>query len=276
MKRELTVSGPVRVQATLRASDLVVTAGEHGVVGVVLESSRDAAERSAFAASTFVELVGDVLHVEAQLPRFFSRERTRIHLTLPPGSSLTAGTGSGDITCSASLPRAVVRSGSGDVQLTEADDVEVVTGSGSARVTALGSGRVQTGSGDVWVGLVRESLSTRTGSGDVRVGAAGQLESTSGSGDIAIDELRGTATLRSASGAVTVDRAVSGTMTARTTSGDVRVAVSQGTAVLLDCSTVSGRMRSELEATGEAGPDEPTLELNARTVSGDLVVARAR
>ncbi len=275
MKHEFAVTGPIRVQATLRSTDLVVAAGDADSVTVVLTSSRDAAERGAFAANTVVELVGDVLHLQAQLPRFFSRDRTRIHVTLPAGSTLEAGTGSGHVTGSAPLSRASVRSGSGDVQLSEVDDVEVVTGSGDVRITSLRTGRVQTGSGGIWVGTVREALTTRTGSGDVTVTSPRHLESTSGSGNITVEALQGTARLRTASGDTRVRCAVSGQLDAKSSSGDVRVAVARGTAVLLDCSTVSGRMGCALDASGEPAPDEPTLELRARTVNGNLTVDRA-
>lgn len=275
MKHEFTVSGPVRVQATLRGTDLVVAEGGADTVTVLLESSRDAAERGAFATSTVVELVGDVLHLEAPLPRFFSRDRTRIRVTLPAGSELDVGTGSGDVTSTAPLARAVVRSGSGDVHLVDVGDLEAVTGSGDVRVTTLGRGRAQTGSGDIWAGTVRDSLATRTGSGDVTVASTRRLQSTSGSGDITLDELRGQARLRTASGDARVVRAVSGHLDVKSTSGDVRVGVAQGTAVLLDCSTVSGQMRSALRATGEPGPEDETLELVARTISGNLLVDRA-
>lgn len=276
MKREFSVTGPIHLQGTLRSTDLVVAVGDDHTATVLLESSRDAAERGAFAANTVVELVGDVLHLQAQLPRFFARDRTRVHVTLPAGSAVVVTSGSGDVTCSAPLARAAVRSGSGDVQLTTADDVEVVTGSGGVRITAMRTGRVQTGSGDAWVGSVEESLSTRTGSGDVTVASSRHLESTSGSGNVTVEELRGDAQVRSASGDTRVRRAVSGRIDVRSTSGDVRVAVPRGTAVLLDCSTVSGRMRSELDTADDGpGPDEDALELTARTVSGDLVVTRA-
>lgn len=275
MKREFAVTGPLRVEATLRASDLVVSAGEPGSATVLLESSRDAAERGAFAANTVVELVGDVLHIQAQLPRFFARERTRVLVTLPPGSGLSVRTGSGDVLSTAPLSTVVVRAGSGDVQLASSDDVDVTTGSGDVRVSELATGRVQTGSGNVWVGAVHRSLTTRTGSGDVIVASPRRLESTSGSGDITIEELRGEAQVRTASGDAVVRRAVTGRLDAKSTSGDVHVSVPHGTAVLLDCSTVSGRMRSELSEAGEPAPGDPTLELSARTVSGHLLVQRA-
>lgn len=275
MKHEFTVAGPIRVQATLRATDLVVAEGAADTVTVLLESSRDASDRGAFVASTVVELVGGVLHLEAPLPRFFSRERTRIRVTLPPGSEIDVGTGSGDITCTVPLSRAVVRSGSGDIHLVEVGDLVAVTGSGDVRVTTVGRGRAQTGSGDIWAGAVRDSLVTRTGSGDVTVASTGRLQSTSGSGDITVDELHGQARLRTASGDAHVARAVSGHLDVKSTSGDVRVGVAQGTAVLLDCSTVSGQMRSALRSTGEPEPGEETLELVARTISGNLLVDRA-
>lgn len=63
-------------------------------------------------------------------------------------------------------------------------------------------------------------------------------------------------------------------MTPEWTSGDCRVAVTPGTAVHLDCGTVSGRMRSELRETTEPAPDALTLLLSARSVSGEPVVER--
>src|SRR5699024_5349432 len=169
-------------QATLRSTELVVVAGDTDAVTVLLESSRDAAERGAFAANTVVQLVGDVLHLQAQLPRFFARERTRIHPTLPPRSSRSVGTGSGAVCCTAPVGQASVRAGSGSVQLAEGEDVEVITGSGEVQLTQLRTGRVQTGSGDVRVGTAHESLTTRTGSGDITVTSSRHLDSTSGSG----------------------------------------------------------------------------------------------
>src|SRR5690625_1621863 len=110
MTREFSVTGPIEVRATLRSADLLITPGEPGVVTVLLESSRDAAERGAFAANSVVELVGDVLYIDAQLPRFFARGRSRIHVTLPTGCALHAETGSGDVTCLTALPRAARKS----------------------------------------------------------------------------------------------------------------------------------------------------------------------
>ncbi|HLS72555.1 MAG TPA: DUF4097 family beta strand repeat-containing protein [Actinomycetaceae bacterium] len=275
MTREFSVTGPIEVRATLRSADLLITPGEPGVVTVLLESSRDAAERGAFAANSVVELVGDVLYIDAQLPRFFARGRSRIHVTLPTGCALHAETGSGDVTCLTALPRATVRTGSGDIELTEVDELRYAAGSGDLRMASVRTARAQSGSGDLRIQRVLESLSSRTGSGDLVLGTATDVEAASGSGDISIEELHGASTLRSASGDVTVRRAVSGRLETRTASGDVHVGVASGTAALLDCSTVSGRLRSELAGSEAPGPDEARLELIARTTSGNLTISRA-
>src|SRR5690606_27521479 len=135
MKHEFTVAGPIRVQATLRATDLVVAEGAADTVTVLLESSRDASDRGAFVASTVVELVGGVLHLEAPLPRFFSRERTRIRVTLPPGSEIDVGTVSVVITFTVPLSLSVFRSGSVDFPLVESGDLVSVYGAGYAIVS---------------------------------------------------------------------------------------------------------------------------------------------
>lgn len=275
MTREFRVDGPIQVRATLRSADLLITPGEPGVVTVLLESSRDAAERGAFAANSVVELVGNVLHLDAQLPRFFARGRSRIHVTLPPGSSLHADAGSGDITCLVPLAQVAVHTGSGDVELAEVEDIECTAGSGDLRVARARNARAQSGSGDIRVDRVLESLTARTGSGNVVLGSATDVQAASGSGDITIEELRGTGTLRSASGDTTVRRVVSGHLEARSASGDLSLAVALGTPVLLDCSTISGRIHSELTSSEAPEGDEERLELTARTISGTLTISRA-
>src|SRR5699024_5520635 len=151
---------------------LVVAEGDVDTATVLLESSRDTAE---FAASTVVELVGDVLHVQASAPRMFSRDRTRVEITVPAGSGVDVVPGSDAVRCTAPLGRVTVRSGSGAVLVTQGEDVDVVTGSGTARLGSVRAGRVHTGSGDVWVGTVQESLTARTGSGDITVASARRL-----------------------------------------------------------------------------------------------------
>ena len=276
-QHDFPVTGPVRVLAATRASDLSVVAHDAGRVTVRLDPVRADDEGESLAESTRVDLTGDTLRIDVPPSRarlFGPSARLRITVTVPAGSSLDATSGSGDITSDGRLAVAQVRTGSGDVDLDEASEVEVTTGSGDVTVASLDTGQVLTGSGDATVGTVHHFLRSRSGSGDVVVGAVADVEGVTGSGDLLVKELSGRAVVRTASGDLTVRRALHGQLDARTASGDVSVRVAEGTAVLLDCSTVSGGMRSSLEPSAEPGPDEPVLHLRARTVSGDITVQR--
>ncbi|WP_043497465.1 DUF4097 family beta strand repeat-containing protein [Georgenia sp. SUBG003] len=276
-QHDFPVPGPVRVQAATRASDLTVVADDVARATVRLDPTRPDGDGQALAESTLVELTGDTLRVEVPQWRtrlFGPSARLRITVTVPTGSSVDATSGSGDVTTVGRLSAVVVRVGSGDVALGDTDDVDITTGSGDVTVASLGTGQVLTGSGDASVGTVRRFLRARSGSGDLVVGSVTELEGATGSGDLLVKELTGRAVVRTASGDLTVRRAVRGQLEAKTASGDVHVRVAEGTAVLLDCSTVSGGLRSSLEPGAEPGPDEPALVLRARTVSGDVTVQR--
>jgi DUF4097 and DUF4098 domain-containing protein YvlB len=67
-----------------------------------------------------------------------------------------------------------------------------------------------------------------------------------------------------------------GNVAAHSVSGDVHVGVRRGSKVFLDCNTVSGDTRSELDMLPDApSGDGPLVELRAKTVSGDIVITRA-
>jgi len=78
-----------------------------------------------------------------------------------------------------------------------------------------------------------------------------------------------------AAGSVKVGRADHGRVRAKTIAGRVSVGVAEGAAALLDISTMSGRVSSELEASGPPVEGDKRLELIIRTMSGDVNLARA-
>jgi hypothetical protein len=52
--------------------------------------------------------------------------------------------------------------------------------------------------------------------------------------------------------------------------------VRRGSHAYLDCATVSGETTSELDPTaGEPDGDGPLVEIRAKTVSGDIAIAKA-
>ena len=72
-----------------------------------------------------------------------------------------------------------------------------------------------------------------------------------------------------------VRRADHGRVRAKTISGRVSVGVANGAAALLDISTMSGRVNSELEPGAAPNDGEPHVELILSTLSGNVNVARA-
>ena len=97
----------------------------------------------------------------------------------------------------------------------------------------------------------------------------------SGDVEIAVGRLR-RASANTASGDTTIGAVVSGSVVVNAASGDVRIGVRRGSRVHLDCSTVSGDARSELElGTDEPEGDGPFVEVKARTASGDITITRA-
>lgn len=272
-------TGPVRVRAKIRSSDLVVTATDTTEVAVTLEPHKDNSTSRTYAEDSTVHLRDDVLTIE--VPRSVglflgSTPRLRIHLEVPTGSALDISSGSGDVQADGQVGEVHVRTGSGDLRLQDAGAVTVDSGSGSVLVRTLTDGDFNTGSGNVRLGRSSGRVRAKSGSGDLTIDDAADVVSTGASGNTTIGQFAGSAHLRSASGDVSIHEAIQGEINAVSASGDVTVGIRPGTAVLLDCASTSGRTDSTLSATDAPASEEDTLELRARAVSGDIRISHTR
>lgn len=276
MKHQFEITGPLTIAAMLRSSDMTVIASEEVTTAVITVEPRRGAED--LAERTRVELVGNRLVIEVPKPEGFffgSSGSVVIEAVVPVGSSLEAESGSGDVRGRGRLARAEVRNGSGDVELEDAGDARIRSGSGDVTLADIGMAVLSSGSGDIRVRRAAGRTDIHTGSGDVLVNEATELTVETGSGDAVVDNGRGALRLTTGSGDLTVRHAGSGEVTAKTASGDVIVGVPHGTAALLDCSTVSGRVRSDLASGDEPAGEEARVVLRLRSVSGDVRVQRA-
>ena len=276
----MAVAGPVDLTAEAGSGTLVVRVGDPGTCTVEVTTVDGRARSLEHADGVTVRQVGD--RVEVRVPKsmvVLGRDpRVDVTVTVPPGSAADLSTRSGAVRTDAGLARLVAASGSGDVHAgAVSGHVRVSTGSGDVDVAGVGASVVaKSGSGRVRLGPVGEALHASTGSGDVLVDAVdGDAEVSTGSGDVRIDRSVSGVRVSTASGDVGLGAAVSGDVTVKTASGDVLVVVPDGTDVLLDCSTVSGRLRSGLAPSDGPTEGRAVLRLTARTVSGDLEVRRA-
>jgi DUF4097 and DUF4098 domain-containing protein YvlB len=227
-------------------------------------SDQDLVEASIDAEDGFAEQVQirndhDWLRISFP-PQFLRHTKAQLRLGVPPGLQYVIKTGSADISIGVDIDRSKIISGSGDITIGNAADLDCSTGSGSisvARIDGHGA-RLGSGSGDLSVGELNCPLTAKSGSGDVVVQSlrSGNVQANSGSGDIGITSASGSVDLRSASGSLTIG-------------------VADNLPAWLDLQSVSGDVKIALESTAPPEPGEPYISVRARTASGDIGIYRA-
>jgi Putative adhesin len=224
----------------------------------LVESSIEVADRS------FLERV-QIRHDHDWLRISFPQQLlgfTNAHLRLgvPDGLSYVIKTGSADISISADIGPSKIVTGSGDVTIRNAVDLDCSTGSGDISVSRVEgrAARLNSGSGKVLVGEAHCPVTAKSGSGDVVVQSleGSNLRANSGSGDIGITSTRGSVDLRAASGSLSVG-------------------ITDNLPAWLELNSVSGDVRIGLEPTTQPEPGEPYITVRARTASGDISIYRA-
>jgi len=207
---------------------------------------------------------------------FFGKDQDLdVEVTLPTDSQVAVKTGSADITLDGQVAETRIKTGSGDVSCDRfSGAASIETGSGDVEVAeGLAELRVKSGSGDVSVGTCVKELNVSTGSGDVEVGTANaRTVVKTGSGDLKVVTANHDVSLSTGSGDLTVGSARRGRVSAKGASSDVRIGIPAGTPVWADINTVTGKVRSDIESVGAPQEGQDHIELEARTVSGDIVL----
>ena len=267
--------------ATPEPVQLLVELGRGAVhVGATETSSTEVRIRGRDADQVRVEQHGRRISVVAPRQRslFGGDASLQIDVAVPAQSDVAVRSGSADVAVDGPVGAGRLRSGSGEVRVGSLGASSLVeTGSGDVRVDAAHADlRVKSGSGEVLLGRVAGTLAVSTGSGDVTVEHAdGPTAVKTGSGDLRVGESHTDVTLATGSGSLAIGAAHRGRVSVKGASGDVRVGVPAGVPVWTDVSTVSGEIRSTLGGTGEPAEGQAYVELRAKTVSGDVVLAEA-
>lgn len=260
---EFTADGPVKAEIKLPAGRVKVTATPARTVTVSLLPERTAGSRSAekLIADTEVSFDGGTLTVEVP-DRVHLRGDTSLNLAveLPNGSSVAVRTASADVSCTGELGSLQGHTASGDVTAERVGHAGLTTASGDVRLREVtGDTLLQTASGDAVIQRADGDITAKTASGDLTIGhAAHSVHAQTASGDVMID------------------RVSAGTVDLTSVSGDVSVGVAPGIGIYLDLSSLSGRVRSELDADEQGGSHgEPGLTLRGNSVSGAIKITRA-
>ena len=179
----------------------------------------------------------------------------------PPDLEYVIKVGSADVSVSADIGRSKISSGSGDINVGRAVDLECSTGSGGISV-----GYVERIGSPAVLRLRRRDVAeadcpvtAKSGSGDVTVKSVphSAVQANSGSGDIAVASTPGTVDLRTASGSLTVG-------------------VADQLPAWLDLTRSSGRGPDRPGARlSQPAPRRALRSVEATTASGDIAVYRA-
>ena len=199
----------------------------------------------------------------------------RVQVDLPTASDVGVKTGSADIELEGQLGEVRVKTGSGDVTCdTFTGAAQIETGSGDVEISeAMAELRIKSGSGDMSIGTCLGNLNVSTGSGDVEVGtASAKAVVKTGSGDLKIAHANADISMSTGSGDMAIGTVRRGHVSLKGASSDVEIGIPAGTPVWADINTVTGSVRSNLESVGAPQEGQEHVELQARTVSGDITI----
>jgi hypothetical protein len=254
---------PVDLEVRNPIGTVEVTATDTATATVQVRPLADSDDARELAERTRVDVSGDGRRLIVTVPErrvVFGRGiPIAVSVTVPTGSRARLRTASADSTCRGRLDRLEAHTASGAVTAEEvAGSVEAHVTSGTVHLGATGGAVVRTASGTVRIG---------SATGDVKV------HMTRGRVDIGVAEA--SVAVHTASGDVSVDEVSRGTIALTAASGNLRVGVRAGAVARLDLHALSGRARSDLPVEDSAPTGGSTVDIKARTTSGNVLVTRA-
>ncbi|BDM74489.1 hypothetical protein HEK616_79760 (plasmid) [Streptomyces nigrescens] len=217
-----------------------------------------------------------------------------VSVELPTGSDVRGTSGMGSFSCEGSFGDVTLKTALGDLQVDEVAGASLKTDHGDIRlvrstggVEVIGSGRIEVGTvtgaatvknsnGATKVAEVTGDLQTSSANGDISIGIAhSSVGAKCANGRIEIEIAHAGVEAMSSNGAIRVGDVTRGRIDLRTSVGDLEVGIHEGTAAWLDLHPKYGTVRNALDsAAGPADSDE-TVEVHARTLTGDITIRRA-
>jgi len=272
--------GPVDLKVELSTGQIDISAEDVAQTTVELKAVHGDNVAQDLIANARVEQSGN--KVSVIMPKnkggFFGR-KGQVHatITVPNESNLKVDTGSADLKARGRFGQTNINSGSGDIEIDQMASGDLKAGSGDIDVErVIGAVKVKTGSGDITVGDIGGDADLLAGSGDVVLaGGGGGVKVKTGSGDVVLDTGGSRVDAMAGSGDLVIKQVDRGEVFAKTGSGDVTIGVAHGTAAYLDIQTVTGDVRSSLDATESPQDGDATVSINVMSGTGDVVLQRA-
>lgn len=264
--------GDIRIAATER-TDTVVTVTPH-------TPDRPADVRA--AAQVKVDLSGDVLTVKGlkswrQFSPFGDHGLADIAIELPSRSDVSATTAVGAIVADGELGRVTAKSAMGDIAVDHMATGRAKTAFGDVQIDRVdGDLDAGTASGELRIGDVRGSATVKSSNGNITLGhVTGDLKVKAANGRIDVERADRSVVSKTANGSTRIGQVGEGDVLLTAAAGGMDIGIPHGTAAWLDLHSQYGRVRNELESTGEPTTGERRVKVTAKTATGDVVVHRA-
>lgn len=250
--REFAVGDRAEIVIAVLSTDVGVVEGGAGTIGVEINGPEGELERFEIIQT------GDVVTIRSRKGgRRRIRRSASIRLTVPPSTSVTARTASGDLRFSVPISDAEIDVASGDVHL----------------ASLSGRGRIKAASGDITVGDVAGGIRISSASGDVRIDELdGDASISTASGDVKLGTVQGSVKVSTASGDVGFRRFSGVMLEGVTMSGDFDIGLVPGMSIEADIQTRSGRFRNLTSSSSGKGEPSISATMQLRTMSGDITL----
>lgn len=263
------IDGHARLVISVQSGDVEVYPSPNGGIEASLSGK---------TAGVTVEQAGNTVTVTSEKKAsFFTSQSVRVAVGVPEGCDLEVAGASLDVVSRQRLGAVKIRTASGDIRLTDADELVVKTASGEVRFdTVNGHCEVAAASGD----LIGDAV-------------IGDLKASLASGDVRIGRVDGDASVKSASGDAHIDRFEGDDIAVKSMSGDITIGLPSGIKLDFDLDALSGDIKLPPPAPpAPPAPPEPGSEFQerpvepeserrrlvrvyAKTVSGDINIERA-
>ncbi|WP_369201214.1 DUF4097 domain-containing protein [Streptomyces sp. PU-14G] len=196
---------------------------------------------------------------------------------LPTGSDLEVRGSSVNLRSEGRLGEFRCRSASGAIDLDATGPLDLHSASGDVTVNrVVGRIEVRLGSGDVRIREIDGSGSVKNSSGDLHVGdVAGDVRLNAASGDVFVAVANADVHAKAATGNVVLAEVRGGSVVAETSTGQLEIGIRESVAAWLDLCSQTGSAHSSLTTTDGPQQGEETVKVEARTVSGDIVIRRS-
>jgi hypothetical protein len=272
----------ISITVELGVGDLKITAADRGDTVVDVRPT-DPGKKSDVAAAeqTRVEYANGLLLIKAPTGWRYLGPGKRtgsvdIVIDVPAGSQLHGTCGVGSLHSAGRLGECRFTTGVGDIQVAEADRVEIRSGVGDITAdSTTGHADIKTGTGSIRIGRVASTAVVRNSNGDTWIGdVTDDLRVSSANGRIVVDHAGATVTAKTATGDVRIGEVRRGAIFAHTSMGAIDIGVRDGVAAWLDLNTSFGHVTNALDATDKPEPGAPSVEVRARTSFGDIRIHR--